>query len=93
VFDRDGSFDSIIASGPPAIQPLVPTAPLYLLIATVPDIEQNRSLQSDSSQWVTIAPGLGRVGVSANVVVSGTTEADVRAARANALLGATGGAR
>ena len=92
VFDQDGGFDSVMTAGT-SLMPLVPSAPLYLLIASVPDIEQNRSLQSESSRWLAIAPATGRVTVATTVVVSGTTEGDIMAARANARQGAAGGAR
>lgn len=93
-FDRDGRLDAVMqygATATPTVQPLTPTAPLYLLVATVADIQDNRSLQSASSRWLAIAPSTGRVSIAANVSVSGTTVADVTAARANARVGVTQG--
>jgi hypothetical protein len=73
------------------VEPVNPTAPLYLLIANLADIQDDRSLQAQTSRWLAVAPGTGRVTVAANVPVSGTTEAAVLNARANAVQGATGG--
>lgn len=91
-FDRDGRLDAVMQYGlVPAVQPLTPTAPLYLLVATVADIQDNRSLQSASSRWLAIAPSTGRVSIAANIGVAGTTPADIAAARANARVGITQG--
>lgn len=93
-FDRDGRLDAIMQYGSgsvPSIQPLTPTAPLYLLVATVADIQDSRSLQSESSRWLAIAPSTGRVSIAANISVAGTTPADIAAARANARVGVTQG--
>jgi prepilin-type N-terminal cleavage/methylation domain-containing protein len=93
-FDRDGRLDSVMQYGSgsvPSVQPLTPTAPLYLLVATVADIQDGRSLQSASSRWLAIAPSTGRVSIAANISVAGTTPADIAAARANARLGVTQG--
>jgi prepilin-type N-terminal cleavage/methylation domain-containing protein len=93
-FDRDGRLDSVMQYGSgsvPSVQPLSPTAPLYLLVATVADIQDNRSLQSASSRWLAIAPSTGRVSIAANISVAGTTPADIAAARANARVGITQG--
>ena len=80
-FDRLGALDTVILLGMPSIEPLNPTAPLYLLIATVSDIESNTSLRSQTSRWLAIAPGSGRVNVSANVPVAGTTQDHIDTAR------------
>ena len=93
-FDRDGRLDAVMqygAGATPTVQPITPTAPLYLLVATVADIQDNRSLQSASSRWLAIAPSTGRVSIAANVSVPGTTVDDIRAARANARVGITQG--
>jgi prepilin-type N-terminal cleavage/methylation domain-containing protein len=93
-FDRNGRLDSVMQYGTgltPVVEPVNPTAPLYLLIANLADIQDDRSLQAQTSRWLAVAPGTGRVTVAANVPVSGTTEAAVLNARANALQGATGG--
>ena len=93
-FDRTGGLDSVIQYGSgvtPTVLPLTPTAPLYLLIASLSDIQANQPLQSQGSRWLAIAPSTGRVTVAANVVVSGTNQDAVIAARANARQGVTGG--
>lgn len=93
-FDRDGRLDAVMQYGTgltPSVQPLTPTAPLYLLVATVSDIQENRSIQSASSRWLAIAPSTGRVSIAANVSVPGTTADDIKAARANARVGITQG--
>lgn len=94
-FDRNGVFDQIMQSGtslsPP--QPITPTAPLFLLVATTESIQQNTSLWANESRWITLAPGTGRAHVSPNVVVTGTTSGDVMAARTLARQGVSGGGR
>jgi prepilin-type N-terminal cleavage/methylation domain-containing protein len=87
-FDRNGGLDSLMYLGSPASW-VTPTSPLYLLIASLPDIQSDQSLQSQTSRWLAINPSTGRVTVAANVV-SGT---DVNAARANARQGVTGGVK
>jgi prepilin-type N-terminal cleavage/methylation domain-containing protein len=89
-FDREGRLDAVMQDGTTA-QPLTPTAPLYLLVAAVADIQDGRSLQSPASRWLAIAPSTGRVSIAANVIVAGTTPADIAAARANARTGITQG--
>jgi prepilin-type N-terminal cleavage/methylation domain-containing protein len=89
-FDREGRLDAVMQDGTTA-QPLTPTAPLYLLVATFTDIQDGRSLQSPASRWLAIAPSTGRVSIAANVTVAGTTPADIAAARANARTGITQG--
>lgn len=83
LFNRQGGLEAIDGS---VTTPASPTAPLYLLVASLADIADNASLQSENSRWVTIAPSTGRVIVSPNVPA-----ADVVAARALARQGATGG--
>lgn len=93
-FDRNGRLDSVMQYGTgsnPTVEPITPTAPLYLLIANLGDIQDDRSLQSQTSRWLAIAPGTGRVNLAANVPVAGTSESDVLTARANARQGFTGG--
>lgn len=90
-FDRRGRLESVMQLGTTAVQPVSPTAPVYLLVATVADIQENRSLQSQSSRWLAIAPGTGRLSIAANVPVSGITRVDIAAARANARLGVAQG--
>lgn len=93
-FDRNGAFDQIMQSGTGGSlvpQPINPTAPLFLLVATTESIQQGTSLWSNESRWIALAPGTGRAHVSPNVVVTGTT--DVMAARALAREGVSGGGR
>jgi prepilin-type N-terminal cleavage/methylation domain-containing protein len=95
-FDRNGGLDTVMQYGSgstPTVDPITPTAPLYLLIASLSDIQNNSSLQSPTSRWLALAPSTGRVNVAANVVVPGTTENDVVNARANARQGVTGGVK
>ena len=92
-FDRTGRLDTVMLFGAPSVPPLSPTAPLYLLLATLPDIEANTSLRSQTSRWLAIAPGTGRVSIAANVPVGGTTEIDINNARYNARQGVTAGVR
>lgn len=90
-FDGRGRLESVMQLGSTTVQPISPTSPVYLLIATVADIQENRSLQSQSSRWLAIAPGTGRVSIAANVPVSGITPGELAAARANVRLGVTQG--
>lgn len=93
-FDRNGGLDTVMQYGSgstPTVDPINPTAPLYLLIASLADIQGNTSLQSTTSRWLAIAPNTGRSTVAANVAVSGTLENDVFVARANARQGVSGG--
>jgi hypothetical protein len=83
LFNRQGGLETIDGS---VTTPVSPTAPIYLLVASLVDIQDNNSLKSESSRWVTIAPSTGRVTVSPNV--PGTSIAE---ARALARQGATGG--
>lgn len=89
-FDRTGSLDAVVqlSSG---VEPLEPTTPLYLLVAGAADIQANTSLQSLLSRWLVIIPATGRVSIAANIPVTGTSDADVTAARAYARLGITEG--
>jgi type II secretory pathway pseudopilin PulG len=94
-FNRNGRLDAVMQFGggtTPFIQPLEPSSPLYLLIATLSDIQENRSLQSTASRWLVISPDTGRVSIAVNVAVTGTTEADIVASRSNARLGIAQGA-
>lgn len=91
-FNRQGRFETIIQSASPNAS-LHPSAPLYLLLATEADIRADTALQSQVSRWLAISPGSGRITVARNLVVSGRTEADVNAARANARTAITEGAR
>lgn len=93
MFDRTGRLDTVMLFGAPSVPPLNPTAPLYLLLATLPDIEANTSLRSQTSRWLAIAPDTGRVSIAANVPVGGTTEIDINNARYNARQGVTAGVR
>ena len=92
-FDRTGRLDTVILYGQSPVDPVNPTAPLYLLIATISDIEANASLQSQTSRWLAIAPVTGRVSIAANVAVSGTTQGDITNARLNARQGVTAGVK
>lgn len=91
-FDRNGSLDEVMRSLG-GIEPIVPEAAVYLLVASMADIQSGRSLQSETSRWIAIAPSTGRTTLAANISVSGTSEADVYAARANARSGIAGGVR
>ena len=91
--DRTGRLDTVILYGQSPVDPVNPTAPLYLLIATISDIEANASLQSQTSRWLAIAPITGRVSIAANVAVSGTTQGDITNARLNARQGVTAGVK
>ena len=96
MFDRNGSLDAVMLLGTtPAPTVLAPTAPLYLLIATVADITGSSSLQSQTSRWLAINPGTGRINVSANIPIATSTpsQTDIDTARANARQGVTGGAK
>jgi prepilin-type N-terminal cleavage/methylation domain-containing protein len=93
-FNRTGGFDSVMQSGTtavPTIPPLTPTAPLYLLLSSVANIQAGLSLASADSRWLVIAPGTGRMTIASNVAVLGSTLADVFNARANARQGIVGG--
>lgn len=80
-FDSLGEVDAVLSlSGTP--QPVNPSAPIYLLVATRSDIDANTSLSTDRSLWVVVHPQTGRVSVSSNVPA-----ADVAAARAKARQG------
>lgn len=93
VFDRLGALDAVILYGMPSVEPLNPTAPLYLLVATTSDIDANTSLRSQTARWLVIAPGSGRVNVAANVPVSGTTQTDIDTARSLARQASTAGVK
>lgn len=92
-FDRLGTLDAVILYGMPSVDPLNPTAPLYLLIASTSDVDGNTSLRSQTSRWMVIAPGSGRVNVAANVPVLGTTQDDVINARSLARQAFTAGVK
>jgi prepilin-type N-terminal cleavage/methylation domain-containing protein len=87
-FDRNGSLDTVMTLGATPGW-ANPTAPIYFLIASLADIQNDQSLQSPTARWLAINPSTGRVSVGANVV-SGT---DVLAARANARQGVTAGVK
>lgn len=84
LFNRQGGLETVVGSA--SSGPASPTAPLYLLVASLVDIEDNASLQSENSRWVTIAPSTGRVTVSPNVPAGNVVDA-----RALARQGSTGG--
>lgn len=92
-FDRDGRFQSVMQSGT-ANNPawIEPTTPLYLLIASVPDILANTSLTTTEARWAVLVPGTSRITFSQNVAVA-SASLDVTTARANARLAVNGGAR
>lgn len=83
LFNRQGGLETIDGS---ATTPASPTAPLYLLVASLVDIQDNNSLKSENSRWVTIAPSTGRVTVSPNVPAANVVDARLLARQ-----GATGG--
>ena len=89
-FNSIGALDAVmqnVLSPTKTVQPILPAAPLYLLSASLSDIQANRSLQQDSSRWLAIAHNSGRVTIASNVPQAGTTETDVVNARKNARLG------
>ncbi len=93
-FDRTGRLDCLIGSLPSQPQvPFTPTAPLYLLLASLVDIEANRALQSEASRWLVIAPGTGRTSLAKNLPQTGGTPTDVIAARLHARAGVGTGGR
>jgi type II secretory pathway pseudopilin PulG len=93
-FDRTGRLDCLIGSLPSQPQvPFTPTAPLYLLLASLVDIDANRALQSEASRWLVIAPGTGRTSLAKNLPQTGVTPADVIAARLHARAGVGTGGR
>jgi type II secretory pathway pseudopilin PulG len=93
-FDRTGRLDCLIGSLPSQPQlPFTPTAPLYLLLASLVDIEADRALQSEASRWLVITPGTGRTSLAKNLPQTGGTPADVIAARLHARAGVGTGGR
>ena len=93
-YDRTGRLDCLIGS-PVSLPrvPFKPTAPLYLLLASLADIQTDEALRSESSRWLVLAPGTGRAFLSKNVPVPGNTAADVFAARLLARTGVSIGGR
>jgi prepilin-type N-terminal cleavage/methylation domain-containing protein len=106
--NRQGSMEAVLGhwvdgSGNVHIDTAYPTAALYLLVATLDDIDGNTSLSSAASRWISIAPASGRVTVSQNnpqpdpAIDSGTAvnvaavKTAVKAARIFARAGAAGG--
>jgi hypothetical protein len=93
-FDRTGRLDCLIGSLPSQPQvPFTPTAPLYLLLASLVDIEADRALQSEASRWLVITPGTGRTSLAKNLPQTGGTPTDVKAARLHARAGVGTGGR
>jgi type II secretory pathway pseudopilin PulG len=93
-FDRTGRLDCLIGSLPSQPQvPFTPSAPLYLLLASLVDIEADRALQSEASRWLVITPGTGRTSLAKNLPQTGGTPADVKAARLHARAGVGTGGR
>jgi type II secretory pathway pseudopilin PulG len=95
IFDRAGTL-AAIASG--TATPIIPSAPLYLLVASILDIENNQALSSDTARWLAIVPSTGRGSIGRNVPISlpQTGVPDRQAmeqSRANARLGITGDIR
>jgi hypothetical protein len=85
LMNRQGGLETVVGAGN-GNSPMSPTAPLYLLVASLDDIEAGTSLQSENSRWMTMAPSTGRVSVSPNVPAN-----DLWSARALARQGAAGG--
>lgn len=83
--NRQGGLDTVVGAGN-GNSPMSPTASLYLLVASLDDIEAGTSLQSENSRWITMAPSTGRVSVSPNVPAN-----DLWSARTLARQGAAGG--
>lgn len=88
-FDSVGEVDALMQQvlSPAAsrtVQPLHPTSPVYLLVATRTDIEYDAALGTDKSLWVVVHPQTGRVSVSSNVAQTAKDAAALRAARAKA---------
>jgi predicted exporter len=65
-------------------QPLHPVSPVYLLVASQNDAENDTALANDASVWVVVQPQTGRVAVSSNVAQSDKDANALRAARAKA---------
>ena len=90
-FDEIGRVSEIMRRITPprtfSDQPATVIEPLYLLISTRSDIQQNRSLGSQNSLWVVLSPLTGRATVSENIPQSGTDAASLQAARGNARAG------
>jgi prepilin-type N-terminal cleavage/methylation domain-containing protein len=92
VFDSLGEVDVLMqqvlgAAASRPQQPLVPVSPLYLLVASRTDIEDDRALATARSLWVVVHPQTGRVSVSSNVPQSSVNATTLRAARAGARQG------
>lgn len=96
-FDSVGEVDAVmqqVLSLPAARteQPIAPTQPIYLLVATRSEVEAGaNTLASSTSLWVTIHPQTGRVSVASNVPQSGSDATALRAARAKARAGVSFG--
>ena len=85
--DGAGVIDAVmqnVLATTKSVQPVVPAAPLYLLIASLSDIQSNESLQKEYSLWLVLAPNTGRITIASNVIQNGTAEVDVINARAKA---------
>ena len=85
-FDSVGELDCLMQMSQ-AAQPLLPTAPLYLLVADRTDVEADSALATDRSVWVVVQPQTGRVSVSSNVPQASLSPTTLRAAREKARLG------
>ena len=86
-FNSAGVIDAVmqnVLATTKSVQPVVPAAPLYLLIASLSDIQSNESLQKEYSLWLVLAPNTGRITIASNVIQNGTAEVDVINARAKA---------
>jgi prepilin-type N-terminal cleavage/methylation domain-containing protein len=90
-FDSVGGFDEImqkVVVGPGEqrfVQPMQPVEPIYLLVTTRDDIQDNPlPLSNPRAMWVAIHPKTGRVTAATNVPQNGVSATDLRAARAKA---------
>jgi prepilin-type N-terminal cleavage/methylation domain-containing protein len=84
--NRQGSMEAILGhwldnNGNTHITSMHPASAMYLLVASLDDIENNTTLSSAASRWISITPASGRVTVSQNnpqadpAIVSGIANA------------------
>lgn len=92
-FDSVGEVDALMQNvlGTPAVQPVHPVAPIYLLVNSVEWITNSilnpaayPPLGNRDALWVVVHPQTGRVSVSPNESQSATNATSLRAARAKA---------
>lgn len=88
LFDTVGEIDvvmqQVLTPASRVNQPLHPVSPVYLLVASQSDVENDAALANDASLWVVVHPQTGRVAVSSNVAQAGRDANALRAARSKA---------